>query len=88
MQENTRKVFMTRKRLLPTPERAMLRTKSVRYKGRNDCKQRHVDFSIKHMYTSTLKSYNVDANLDGSDNVFSGNEPSSEMLTSQRQKLE
>ena len=40
------------------------------------------------MYTSTLKSYNVDANLDASDNVFSGNEPSLKMLTSQRQKLE
>ena len=34
------------------------------------------------MYTSITKKYNVDANLDASDNVISGNEPSSEMLTS------
>ena len=34
------------------------------------------------------KIYNVDANLDASDNVILGNDPSSEMLTSQSQKLE
>ena len=32
--------------------------------------------------------YNVDANLVASDNVISGIEPSSEMLTSQSQILE
>ena len=31
--------------------------------------------------------YNVDANIDASDNAILGNEPSSEMLTSQNQKL-
>ena len=37
-----------------------------------------------------LNKYNVNANLDTYDrsNVISGNEPSSEMLTSQSQKLE
>ena len=41
------------------------------------------------MYTSIiLNKYNVNANLDASDNGISGNEPSSEMLTSQSQKLE
>ena len=37
------------------------------------------------MYTSIKNVFNVDANLDASDNVISGNEPSSEMLTSQSQ---
>ena len=32
--------------------------------------------------------YNVDDNLDASDNVISGNEPSSDILTSQSQKTE
>ena len=42
------------------------------------------------MYTSILtkNTYNVDAYLDTSDNIISGNEPSSEMLTSQSQKPE
>ena len=35
----------------------------------------------------TEEKYNVDANLDASDNIISGNEPLSEMLTSQS-KLE
>ena len=35
------------------------------------------------MYTP---KYNVDANLSASDNVISGNEPSSAMLTNQSQK--
>ena len=32
---------------------------------------------------NTITNYSVDANLDSSDNVISGYEPSSEMLTSQ-----
>ena len=39
-------------------------------------------FSITHVHF--YKEY-VDANLGASDNVISGNEPSSEMLTSQSQ---
>ena len=39
------------------------------------------------MYPSINLKYNVHANQDASDNVISGNEPPSEMLTSQRQKL-
>ena len=35
-----------------------------------------------------IKKNNVDANLDAPDNAISGNEPSSEMLTSQSQKPE
>ena len=45
-----------------------------------------VNFNIKHMYTFIEKD--VDANLDAPDNAISGNEPSSEMLTSQSQKPE
>ena len=40
------------------------------------------------MYTYITQTKNVNANLDASDNVFSGNEPSSDMLTSQSQKPE
>ena len=32
------------------------------------------------MYPSYDKKYNIDANLDASDNIISDNEPSSEML--------
>ena len=34
------------------------------------------------------KKFNVDANLDASDNIISGDEPLSEMLTSQSQKTQ
>ena len=37
------------------------------------------------MYTSIKNIKYVDANLDAPDNAISGNEPSSEMLTSQSQ---
>ena len=37
------------------------------------------------MYTCTNKEKYVDAILDASDNAIAGNEPSSEMLTSQSQ---
>ena len=35
-----------------------------------------------------LKYYNVDANLSASGDVISGNEPSSEMFTSQSQNIQ
>ena len=48
--------------------------------------------SVSVYITATLLSnnrkWNADANLDTSDNVISGNEPSSEMFTSQSQKPE
>ena len=47
--------------------------------------------SISVYNTCTLLLNNekyIDANLDAPDNAISGNEPSSEMLTSQSQKLE
>ena len=37
------------------------------------------------MYTSINNANYIDANLDSTNNVISGNEPSSEMLTSQSQ---
>ena len=40
------------------------------------------------MHTSIKNEKYVDANLDAPDNVISGNEPSSEVLTSQSRKLE
>ena len=40
------------------------------------------------MYTSKNNEKYGDANLDAPDNAISGNEPSSEMLTSQSRKLE
>ena len=45
-------------------------------------------FSVYNTCTLLLnhRRYNVDANLDASDNVISGNEPSSNMLTSQSLK--
>ena len=43
---------------------------------------------IIHEHLYQLKRYKVDANLDASDKVISGKEPSSEMLTSLGQKLE
>ena len=44
-----------------------------------------VYFSIKNIYTSINWKYNVDAKVDAFDNVISGNEPSSEMLTNEGQ---
>ena len=38
-----------------------------------------------HFYKNNVNIKYVDANLDARDNVISGNEPSSEMLTSQSQ---
>ena len=40
--------------------------------------------TLVHFYD--IKKINVDANLDAPDNVIMGNEPSSEMLTSQSKK--
>ena len=46
-------------------------------------------FSVYNTLTLLLNNEKyVDANLDAPDNAISGNEPSSEMLTSQSQKLE
>ena len=48
-----------------------------------------VDFKyITHGPFYSINKYKVDANLDASDNIISSNEPSSEMLTSQSQKIE
>ena len=50
-----------------------------------------ISFFIPVYITCTLLFNNekyVNANLDAPDNAISGNEPSSEMLTSQSQKLE
>ena len=47
------------------------------------------DISVYNTCTLLLNNEkDVDANLDAPDNANSGNEPSSEMLTSQRHKLE
>ena len=40
------------------------------------------------MDTSFINEYKVDANLDASDNVFPGIEPSPHMLTNESLKLE
>ena len=42
-----------------------------------------INFYKTHVHFYQLKRYNVDADLDVSDNVISVNEHSSEMLTSQ-----
>ena len=48
-------------------------------------KFQYITGSIYNTCTLLQKKKNADANLDASDNAISGNEPSSEMLTSQSQ---
>ena len=48
----------------------------------------HHLYNITYGYFYKMDIYDVDANLDASDNATSGNEPSTEILISQSQKLE
>ena len=43
---------------------------------------------VTHIHFYKLKEYNVDTIVDASDNVISGNESTSEMLTSRSKKQE
>ena len=60
---------------------------SYGYHRGQTCQTLGIHISVCDISTLLFNNKYVDANLDASDNAISGNEPSSEMLTSQSQKL-